>query len=112
MSWWSVAFQALGSAIGGSSARKESKKDRKAAQREAELAAANRRRELEAARRYDLEDRRYKEEAIGGYRQFAPAGIPEGPEYSSTEPTPIGLPTPIPTNERPRNGQTGLMFYR
>lgn len=111
MSWWAAAFQALGSAIGNRSSRKGNDQQMDAMRRMQEMEMAQQRRNMEAQRRWDLEDRRYREEAIGGYRALGNAGL-TSPEYSSTEPSPIGIPQGVPENERPRNNNQGLMFFR
>lgn len=95
MSWWAIAAQALGGALSSRSSRKDNdrqtKEERDFLARQSRFDAATRRAELEAARRWQLEDRRYNEEAIGGYRQYARPGL-WSPEYSSTDPSRIEVP--------------------
>ena len=95
MGWWSIAASALGSALSSRSSNRASERQSReqtaAMERMSRAEAAQRRAELEGARRYDLEDRRYREEAIGGFRQFARPGL-SSPEYSSTDPSRIEVP--------------------
>lgn len=114
MSWWALAAQALGSALSSRSSGKDkdrgSKEERAFLERMERIQAANRRAELEGARRWDLEDRRYREEAIGGFRSRS-RGQYFSPEYTDTNPsrieTPV-LPEDKPATPAPRK-KTGLM---
>jgi hypothetical protein len=96
MSFWSAAFSAIGSAISG---RSQSRAQRQQADRD----AATRRQELLYGagldrnmamweRGNELEDRRYRQESFGNYRQFNRTPGIESPEYSSTTPTNLELP--------------------
>lgn len=105
MSWWAIAAQAVGSALSSRGSRKEndrnSRSEREFLERQARRDAANRRAELEAARRWQLEDRRYNEEAIGGYRRFSRQDY-GSPEYTNTTPSPIAVP-PEETQQQQSN---------
>ena len=109
MSWWSAAFSALGSAITGSSNRRQ-------AERTQQQSSAQRRQELlfgaEAERAgamwnrgNELEDRRYRQEAMGSYSQFNRTPGIVSPEYSSTTPTNLVLPefVNVPDPAKPTN---------
>jgi hypothetical protein len=108
-----MAAQALGSALNNRSSRKEndrnSKEERAFLERLERLQAANRRAELEAGRRWDLEDRRYKEEAIGGFRSRS-RGDYFSPEYTDTNPSRIEVPV-VPEDKPTSNSRrkSGLM---
>lgn len=115
MSWWAVAFQALGSTLSSRSSQKEqdrvSKEQREYLQRMAEMDAANQRRIIEAQRGYELEDRAYRQDAIAGFRQHSPIqGLPV-PERTNTTATPVGLPQPVAPNTDPRKPRNGLLYY-
>lgn len=111
MSWWTVAFQALGSALSSSSSRSNSRQQADNDRRNAEMSAAQQRNLAMWMRGNELEDRRYRQEAMGNYAQFSTLQGVERVPYSSTAPTPIALPTPVDPRNRPRNGQQGPMFY-
>lgn len=112
MSWWTVAFQALGSALSSSSSsRSNSRQQADNDRRNAEMSAAQQRNLAMWMRGNELEDRRYRQEAMGNYAQFSTLQGVERVPYSSTTPTPIALPTPVDPRNRPRNGQQGPMFY-
>lgn len=110
--WWAIAASAVGSALNRSSDRKEnnrsSKEDRDFLERMRRLDAANERAQLEGRRRWDLEDRRYREEAIGGYRQYS-RGNYGSPEYSSTDPSRIEDPMPPPPANNNNRNKRGLL---
>jgi len=100
MSWWAAAFQALGSALSSSSSSRQSRRQQQQAneQRMRELGMqygtmrdlAAWERDLAAWERGNqLEDRRYREEAMGNYGQFSTLQGVERVPYSSTTPTPI-----------------------
>lgn len=95
MSWWAAAFQALGSTLTRSSDRRQSSRDQQRSdeQRMRELAMqyGTMRDMEEYQRRNQLEDRRYREEAMGSYGQFStlPSTV-QRPEYTNTTPTPMG----------------------
>lgn len=116
MSWWALAAQALGSALSSRSSGKDKDRDSKEElaflERMERMRAANRRAELEGARRWDLEDRRYREEAIGGFRSRS-RGQYFSPEYTDTNPSRIEAPVlpedkPATPAQAPRK-KTGLM---
>lgn len=110
--WWAIAASAVGSALNNSSSRNQqnrsSKEERDFLERMRRMQAANRRAELEGARRWDLEDRRYREEAIGGYRQYS-RGNYGSPEYSSTDPSRIEDPMPPPPANNNNRNKRGLL---
>jgi|GEM_PF-5699347 len=110
MSWWEIAAQAIGSALSSRSASKDkdrrTKEKRRSAERMERMQAANRRAELEGARRWDLEDRRYREEAIGGFRSRS-RGQYFSPEYTDTNPSRIE--TPVLPEDKPATPAPGLM---
>jgi len=93
MSWWAAAFQALGSALSSSSSSRQSRRQQQQAneQRMRELGMQyGTMRDLAAWERGNqLEDRRYREEAMGNYGQFSTLQGVERVPYSSTTPTPI-----------------------
>lgn len=95
MSWWAIAAQAVGSVLSRRSSRQQSQSDTRAERefldRQNRQDAANRRAELEAARRWNLEDRRYREETIGGYRGYS-RGDYGSPAYTDTNPSRIEVP--------------------
>lgn len=108
-------FGAIVSGLGGMfKSKRESKAQKQAldAQRRSEeMQLAQRRRELEYQRQLDLEDRRYRQEAIAGYRGMGTPGL-SSPEFSSTTPSAVGTPQGVDPRDRPTNHQQGLMFYR
>lgn len=117
MGIWSSIFKGLGRALKGRSARKQADKEadrkREDQQRSDEMLYAQQRRNLEAERRYSLEDRRYKEEAVAPYRGMGTPGL-TSPAFSSTEPTPVGAPRPValpPGTEEDENRPRGLAFW-
>lgn len=106
MSWWAAAFSALGSAVSGSSSRRESQRNQQqsAAQRRQELlfgATADRNMAM-WDRGNELEDRRYRQEAMGSYAQFNRTPGIVSPEYSSTTPTNLALPEFVNVPEPPK----------
>lgn len=112
MSWWAIAARAVGSALRSRSSRNQqnrsSKEEREFLERMERMQAANRRAELEGARRWDLEDRRYREEAIGGFRKYS-RGNYGSPEYSSTDPSRIEDPMPPPPANNNNRNKRGLL---
>jgi hypothetical protein len=111
MSVFAAVFSGLGNMFNQRGARKASEKQAEALRRMQEMQMANQRRLAEGERRWQLEDRRYRQEAVSPYRQFS--GFDAGsPEYSDTTPSPIDLPQGVPPNERPRNHNQGLMYFR
>jgi len=117
MSWWSVAFQALGSAFGDDGSG-ENRNNRQANQRLEEMRLAQQRNMLMYARQNELEDRRYNQESIARFR--GPGGNNAGPrEFSSTTPTPMAVPQPVQQQQqgsgrnrnRNRNQNQGLMYF-
>lgn len=114
MSWWAAAFQAVGSAVASRSSSRNSERNQQqsAAQRRQELmfGAAFDRNHAMWQRGNELEDRRYREEAMGSYRQFNRTPGIVSPEYSSTTPTNLALPEfvdppkpPKPTKPRKKS---------
>lgn len=112
MSWWAVAFQALGSALSSRSSSKGNNDQMDAMRRMQEMEMAQQRNVLQYQRRTQLADRRYNQESMGNYRQFNRTPGIVSPEYSSTEPEEIALPQGVDPANRPRNNQQGLMFFR
>lgn len=115
MSWWSAAFSAIGSAISGrSQSRNQQQQDeRNAAQRRQELlyGATLDRNMAMWQRGNDLEDRRYRQEAIGNYAQFNRTPGIVSPEYSSTTPTDLPMPEFIdPGKPKPAKKQSLLNY--
>lgn len=121
MGLWTAAFQALGSALSSRSAdsasRRQRKEDRAARQAELEANMA----EARAAALWDrgnfLQDRRYKEETLAPYGQFAhDQSLPE-PTYTDTTPTPMAPradfvpapPAPPPKKPSRHGKKSGLM---
>ena len=109
MGFLSSIFAGLGGALSSRSNRRaQERADKESARRQRELLefqSAQRRQELEAERRWQLEDRRYRQEAMGNYAQFSPNQY-QRPELSDTTPTPVGAPQVTgPT-------QKGLLSYR
>lgn len=85
MGWWSAAFSALGSALTGSSNRRQSQQRL--------MYGANVDRSLAMwSRGNELEDQRYRQSAIGNYAQFNRTPGIVRPELSSTTPTDLVLP--------------------
>lgn len=114
MSWWAVAFQALGSALTSRSSNNASRRQQEQSseqQRQGLLFGANMDRNLAMwGRGNELEDIRRREEAMGSYRQFnRTAGI-VSPEYTSTTPTNLAVPefTPAPVAKPTRRGKSLL----
>ena len=108
MSWWATAFQALGSAL---SSRSSSNAQRRQQEQSAEqnrqglLFGANMDRNLAMWNRgNELEDRRYRQEAMGSYAQFNRTPGIVSPEYSSTTPTNLAVPelTYVGAPEKPK----------
>jgi hypothetical protein len=111
MSIFASVFNGLGSMFSGRSKRKSDQKAMDFQRKMMEMEMANQRRLAEADRRWQLEDRRYRQEAVSPYRKFS--GFNAGsPEYSDTTPSPIDLPQGVPPSERPRNHNQGLMYFR
>lgn len=96
MSWWAAAFSAIGSAISSRSAssnqRQQTAQDAATRRQELLYGAGLDRNMAMWQRGNDLEDRRYRQEAMGSYRQFNRTPGIESPEYSSTTPTDLALP--------------------
>ena len=115
MSFWGAAFSALGSSLLGGGSGSSSRDARRTAQmnqRLEEMRAANARRLAEWERGNELEDRRYRQESFGNYAQFNRTPGIVRPELSSTTPTPIAPIEAIPENERRRNNNNGLLYFR
>lgn len=115
MGFWSSIFSAAGSALTGSSNRRQSERETRAQneqmQRLQEMELADNR-NLEMWRRGNtLQDRRYTEQAIGRYRPFNTSSTynAEAPPGTDINPTPIAEPQAV-TNPDTRN-RTGLMFF-
>lgn len=77
-----------------------------------EMELAQQRNLAQYQRQNDLEDRRYRQEAIGNYRTFNKTPGLLSPEYSDTTPSQVALPQGVPPDERPTNHNQGLMFFR
>lgn len=96
MSFWAAALQALGSAIASRNQRRQAERqsrDDAARQQQQLMYGAGVDRSLAMyARGNDLEDRRYRQEAIGNYTQFNRTPGIVSPELSSTTPTDMVLP--------------------
>lgn len=118
MSWWSVAFQALGSAFSGDD-DDDGKDNRAATQRLEEMRLAQQRNLMTAARQYDLEDRRYREEAVNRYSGRGGFGPREAaPVFTNTAPSPVALPQAVQPPQQQGRGrnrkpppQQGLMYF-
>lgn len=111
MSLFAAVFNGLGNMFAGRSQRKAQQKDMDFQRKMLEMQAANQRRMAEAERRWQLEDRRYRQEAVSPYRRFSSHNA-GSQEFSDTTPSPIDLPQGVPPNERPRNHNQGLMYFR
>lgn len=111
MSVYGAIIAGLGSMFSSRRARKDAQKGNAEARRIEEMRLAQERRNLEYQRQMDLEDRRYRQEAIGGYRGMGTPGL-TSPEYSSTTPSPVGVPQGIDPRDRPADNQQGLMYFR
>lgn len=111
MSIFAAVFNGLGSMLSQRGQRKANQKQMDFERQMLEMQAANQRRMAEAERRWQLEDRRYNQEAVSNYRRFSTHNA-GSPEFSDTTPSPIDLPQGVPPNERPRNHNQGLMYFR
>lgn len=101
----SSIFSGLGSALKGRAARKAAKEQAKEERQMLEFDAAQRRKELEARRRWELEDRRYLQESFANYGQFARNQYTR-PAFSDITPSPVEAPQSVDPN------QQGLRYYR
>lgn len=111
MSIFAAVFSGLGNMFAQRGKRKADQKAMDFQRMAIEMEAANQRRMAEAQRRWQLEDRRYNQEAVAPYRRFSSHNA-GSPEFSDTAPSPIDLPQGVPPNERPRNHNQGLMYFR
>ncbi len=85
---WAVAAAAVAAVGSYASAQSSAKGAKKAAKESAEAQFKTKQYELQYLRKADLEDRLYKEKAIGGYRQFGTAGL-ASPEYTDPGADPV-----------------------
>lgn len=88
---WGAAVAAVGAAYGAYSQNKAQKDAQKAGQEMSELGWQRQAWLDQQERKWALEDRRYVEDSIGGFRGFAPKGA------STFNGQPVQAPTPTST---------------